>query len=398
MNAHEYHENTTWEYTFGSQATQLIEELDVQLQCATSPLVWKSLSEPTRGKVEVSTAWVKLGMVGELAHGPLLGWAKIRGHELFKERHGTHEFINVRIPGLTWEEYPFHHHVLEVCAVIKRMLMQSRIWQGISQPSPTAAHLPADSVAVRNRQLLANEFGPSMVDRIIGESVSSESTAPSGNGFGVLQQTPAGLSLMIRDPAVLALCPMTWHRGGPPDGAESLFNRESPGATWLLQGKAQWCWVLRKKAGGDLSMAWLRTPTRASDAGSAFVVDQVMDVANGVHAAGLANFNYHHCICIEEGDIRRVVYMHLREAPNFVNQVDVFTLSKVSEAMQLSLASLAPAEADFVPRKGRAGWVLTGPLQWDRHCAASAKGWVWQEAVNLRYMQKCNQKYKSFLA
>ena len=236
-----------------------------------------------------------------------------------------------------------------------------------------------------------------MVDHI-GESVSSESTARSGNGLGVLLQTPAGLSLTIRDPAVLDQCPMTYHWGGPPDGVESLFNRDSPGTTWLLQGKAQWCWVIRKNPGGDLSMAWLRTPNRASDAGSAFVVGQVMDPANGVHVAGLANFNYHHCICIEEGGIRRVVYMNLREPPNMVNQVDVFTLSKVTEAMQLSLASMAPAEADFVPRKGKAGWVVTGPMQWDRHYAASAKGWVWQEAVNLRYMQKCNQKYKSFLA
>ena len=114
-------------------------------------------------------------------------------------------------------------------------------------------------------------------------------------------------------------------------------------------------------------MAWLRTPNRASDAGSAFEVDQVMDVANGVHAAGLANFHYHHCICIEEGGIRRVVYMHLREPPNFVNKVDVFTLSKVSEAMQLSLASMAPAEADFVPRKGKAGWVVTGRTDIGQH-------------------------------
>ena len=121
-------------------------------------------------------------------------------------------------------------------------------------------------------------------------------------------------------------------------------------------------------------MAWLRTPNRASDAGSAFVVDQVMDVANGVHAAGLANFNYHHCICIEEGDIHRIMYTHLRAPPNFVNQVDVFTLSKVSEAMHLSLAPMAPAEADFVPRKGKAGWVVTGPMQWDQHYAAPAKG------------------------
>ena len=92
-------------------------------------------------------------------------------------------------------------------------------------------------------------------------------------------------------------CPMTYHRSGPPDGVESLFTRDSPGTTWLLQGKAQWCWVIRKKAGGDLS----RTPKGASDASSAFEVDKVMDVANGVHAARLANFNYHHCICIEEG-------------------------------------------------------------------------------------------------
>ena len=63
--------------------------------------------------------------------------------------------------------------------------------------------------------------------------------------------------------------------------------------------------------------------------------------------------------------------------------------------MQLSLESMAPSEADFVPHKGKAGWVVTGPMQWDRHYAASAKGWVWQEAVNLRYMQKCNQKYKN---
>ena len=137
---------------------------------------------------------------------------------------------------------------------------------------------------------------------------------------------------------------------------------------------------------------------QGADAGSAFVVDQVMDVANGVHVAGLANFNYHHCICIEEGAIHRVVYMHLRERPKVVNKLDVFTLSKVSEAMHRRLASMAPAEADFVPRKGRAGWVLTGPLQWEPQYAASAEGWVWQEAVNLRYMQTCNQKYKSFLA
>ena len=144
-------------------------------------------------------------------------------------------------------------------------------------------------------------------------------------------------------------------------------------------------------------MAWLRTPNRASDAGSAFEVDNVMDVANGMHAAGLAHFNYHHLICIEEGGIHQVVYMHLREPPKVLNNVNVFTLSKVSEAMQLSLASMAPAEADFVPRKSRAGWVVTGPMQWDRHWPASAKGWVWQD-VNLRYMQTCSQKYKSFLA
>ena len=87
--------------------------------------------------------------------------------------------------------------------------MSHKIWQGIGQPLPIAARLPEDSVAARNRQLLAKEFGRSMVDHI--ELVSYESTARNGHG----------LVADIKRRAVLSNAPV-------PKAHKRLFNKPLP--------------------------------------------------------------------------------------------------------------------------------------------------------------------------
>jgi len=110
-----------------------------------------------------------------------------------------------------------------------------------------------------------------------------------------------------------------YHRGAPPDGADSMFHGVEA-ETWLLQGKAQWCWVVRRESGCQVSLHWIRGGRRVQSA-EEFVVENVMNVSSGVAMSGIANYHYDHGLYIEEGGLKKLVYMHLKEPPLFVNKV-----------------------------------------------------------------------------
>ena len=188
------------------------------------------------------------------------------------------------------------------------------------------------------------------------------------------------VKLMVKDEGLLKNNLIQWRRGVPKDGINALFHGPSPGTTWLLQGKAQWCWALRRQAGGEVTMTWLRGGRRISQE-AAFEVENVMDVKEGVHMSGLGIYNFHHMLCVEEGGEDKIIYMHLREPPLFKNKVDVFVLLETTAHMQTSLEYGSPAHSPFVPRKGIGGWVLQG-LPFDKRLPRSHIGWVWQEANN----------------
>ena len=84
----------------------------------------------------------------------------------------------------------------------------------------------------------------------------------------------------------------------------------------------------------------------------------------------------------EEHGVPKCIYMHLKELPHCKNCLDLFACSKVTEHMANSLLYRAPADADFVPRKGKAGWVLEGPVRFEWGVPFTYKDWVWQSPQN----------------
>ena len=111
---------------------------------------------------------------------------------------------------------------------------------------------------------------------------------------------------------------LIWHRGTPADGVDALFHGPSS-ETWMMQGKAQWAWVLRRDAGGNATMSWIRGARRGPSTES-FQPEGVLDVTGGVSMSGLGNYQYFHGLYIEEGGFRKAVYLHLREPPLFANK------------------------------------------------------------------------------
>jgi hypothetical protein len=64
------------------------------------------LSEHSRFDVEVAWTWLKLAGQGKVAHGPLLGWGKMKGHEFYMHEWQATEppFLMVREIGKTYRE------------------------------------------------------------------------------------------------------------------------------------------------------------------------------------------------------------------------------------------------------------------------------------------------------
>lgn len=65
-----------------------------------------SLSEHSRFDLEVAWAWLKLASQDKVAHGPLLGWGKMQGHEFYMHEWDAEEpsFLMVREVGKTYKE------------------------------------------------------------------------------------------------------------------------------------------------------------------------------------------------------------------------------------------------------------------------------------------------------
>ena len=372
----DYHPNTTWFFQWPADVRAMMDELNTQLVQLKSSSSFKAFAVETRFNIQMIHNWIQHGIKGELMHGPLLGWAKMKGHDLYMAKQDGLTFCMARVPGLSFEEYPFGDHGLDICIAIKHLLVQGGFWMGTSQRLPVCAQLPEQSTYDLNLALLVKEFGPMWQDNLNKEDFSM----PSASGVSVLRCAPEGTKLLIKDMDLLKNNRIHFSRDVVPNGIQSLFHGPSPGMTWLLQGKAQWCWVLRRQAGGEVSMTWVRGGRRQTQ-DAAFQVDNIMDVAGGVSMAGLGIYTYHHQLTVEEGGLEKVIYLHLREPPAFKNKVDVFVLKEVTAHMESSLEYGAPTDSPFVPRKGLPGWVCQGRA-FDWKHARSYIGWVWQEANN----------------
>ena len=75
-----------------------------------------------------------LSLVGDgiLVHGPLLGWAKMMGDELYEfEQKGGVETLKYTMPrrhGVTFENYPWNQHAGDAVAGARSMLQHMGAW------------------------------------------------------------------------------------------------------------------------------------------------------------------------------------------------------------------------------------------------------------------------------
>ena len=66
----------------------------------------QTLSEASRYDIQVANVWVESLCNKKVPHGPLLGWGKMKGHELYMHEWAATEkpFLMVRVPGSTYKE------------------------------------------------------------------------------------------------------------------------------------------------------------------------------------------------------------------------------------------------------------------------------------------------------
>ena len=161
-------------------------------------------------------------------------------------------------------------------------------------------------------------------------------TNAGDRGVTVLGTPPEGVKLKIWD--VIDTHKISYHKGGPPAGVNSLFHNTSPECTWLIQGKGQWCWTFQRQADGNAIVEWVRGRARKSDA-EPFGVWAICAMHDRVQLSGIDNFQFQSSLCCLESGVPKVLYMHLAEWPALVNKLDLFVASQVTSHMQLSLAA-----------------------------------------------------------
>ena len=68
----------------------------------------------------------------------------------------------------------------------------------------------------------------------------------------------------------------------------------------------------------------------------------------------MSEYAFDHCLVMKEVGVDQVVYLHMAMPPEYKNKLDLFVMSEVSDAMQISLENGAPSNAPFIPRRGKA--------------------------------------------
>ena len=136
-----------------------MEMLHCQLKTIKNNKGYIQFADQTRFNIQVMHTWIQHGLANQLMHGPLLGWAKMKGHDLYMEKQDGLEFCMSRVQGLRFEQYPFKDHGLDICHAMKHLLIQGGFWSGTTQCLPSAAQLPKQSTYDQNMALLKKEFG-----------------------------------------------------------------------------------------------------------------------------------------------------------------------------------------------------------------------------------------------
>ena len=139
----DYMPNTAWQCKWPTDVCAMMEELHMQLNAFKNTDAFGGLAHETCFDIQVLHKWIQHGLRGELMHGPLLGWAKMKGHHLYMAEQDGLEFCMSRVPGASFDQYPFVEHSHDVCVAIKRCLVQGGFWLSTSQRLPTLAQLPA---------------------------------------------------------------------------------------------------------------------------------------------------------------------------------------------------------------------------------------------------------------
>ncbi|CAJ1425824.1 unnamed protein product [Effrenium voratum] len=356
-----YHPDSLWPpVTFDKEASRLVRELGEQLQRLQGSEA--RLSEQSLYDIQVIKTWVHYTKQGIVPHGPLLGWARMMGHELYFHVYAEDQppFLMARVPSLQYCEYPFLDHTKDICEGVKQLFCQAGFWKVPTLKLPVGMALPSMTPERQNEQLLACAW-------------------PDGVMSGMI---PDGVELRILNKQVIAHSAFRKFEGAPPSGPSSFFFDHQPGRTWYLQARAHWAYAMTQQSAGDgsIKLTWVR---RADSPGQQknFTVTAVMP-AEPPSLSGISKFTYTHGLYQQEGGRWKALYLRLT-SPSAQrgcepNVLELFALDKVTEEMAKSLTTMSPAGQGFIPRRSKAGFVVRGERPFEK----DPTGWVWQDEHN----------------
>ncbi|CAE7554657.1 unnamed protein product, partial [Symbiodinium sp. CCMP2592] len=298
--------------------------------------------------------------------------SEMNGHELYYHIYGENNppFLMAKVPGGSYNTYPFFLHAFDIMAGVQGMFMQAGLWKVRGLVLPSQMRIPDRSPAALNKSLLAQHFPE---DSRIMEDV-----------------LPMHCSLKIDHSDYMARGPYEHLVGAPPNSEESFFFDCSPSTTFYMQAKGQFIYAMNlgfektKKPRSELTVDWIR---KADVPGiKEFQVLGVFPM-EPPSLQGIAKFKYHSGIYCEEAGIKKALFLELRDYPDNMycrggrrppNVLQLFAMDQVPAEIKKSLVTKAPAGQNFEPRRSRPGFVVQG----DRPFKTCPHGWVWQEAYN----------------
>ena len=228
------------------------------------------LSEQSQYDMQVTSAWCRHLGRGIVPHGPLLGWARVMGHELYYHIFSQDQppFLMAKVPGLTYQEllsylwqvslhhllvifvqflltvslfgefvtlllpfqsqselrrrYPFFGHTKDIVDGVKDLLMQAGLWRAPTLRIPVGMSIPSQSLVQMNTQILNTLF-------------------PDKQGLPIL---PDNVDLRVLSPEVQRHSPFRVISGQPPAGGDSMFFDDSTNRSWYLQGKSHYAYCM----------------------------------------------------------------------------------------------------------------------------------------------------------
>lgn len=114
-----YRPNTLWTTAEVPQnVLNQLKELQSHMQIFMSKAeLLEALDERSLFDIGVANVWLQHVCKSQVPHGPLLGWGKMKGHELYMHEWRADEkpFLMVRVPGTTYAEYPCGKQALNIC-------------------------------------------------------------------------------------------------------------------------------------------------------------------------------------------------------------------------------------------------------------------------------------------